>query len=89
MIKQSRLETGKVELNLEDIITKTVDECEILLMKKNIRVEVEIKERCLFKDRNQIITVVRNFLSNTIKHINLRIVITADKGIAVFNKGCR
>ena len=47
MLKLSRLEAGKVELkkeelDLEDIITETVDEYEVLLMKKNIHMRKKL-----------------------------------------------
>ena len=92
MLKLSRLEAGKVELkkeelDLEDIITETVDEYEVLLMKKNIRVEVDMKDKHIIGDKEQIATVLRNFLSNAIKHTETRIIITADRGVSVYNEG--
>ncbi len=94
MLKLSRLEAGKVELNkevldLEDLITEVIDEFEVLLMKKNIKVEVNIVDKNIIGDKHQLTTVIRNFISNAIKHTDSKIVITVDKGIKVFNEGVR
>lgn len=92
MLRLSRLEAGKVELNkevldLEDIVTEVVDEFEILLMKKNIRIEVNVVDKEITGDKQQIITVLRNFISNAIKHTDSKIVVTVDKGVRVYNEG--
>lgn len=92
MLKLSRLEAGKVELDiqqidLEDIITEIVDEYDVLLMKKHIKVEIEVKNKNIMADEKQIRTVIRNFLSNAIKHTDNRIIITIDNGVSIYNEG--
>ena len=92
MLRLSRLEAGKVELNkevldLEDIVTEVIDEFEVLLMKKNIRIEVNVDDKYIAGDKQQIITVLRNFISNAIKHTDTKIVVTVDKGVRVYNEG--
>lgn len=94
MLNLSRLEAGKVELNLEtfdleDLITEIIDEYEVLLMQKNIKIEVITKNKELYADKKLISTVIHNFLSNAIKHTpqyhKIRIVI--DKTFKVYNEG--
>ena len=92
MLKLSRLESGKVELSkeqldLEDIASEVIDEFEVLLMKKNIKVEVDVIDKCVYGDKQQLMTVIRNFISNAIKHTDTKIVVTIDKGVKVFNEG--
>lgn len=94
MLSLSRLEAGKVELSkekidLEDMMTEIVDEYEVLLMKKKVKVEIEVKENYIEADKKQIITVIRNFMSNAIKHVHEegRIKITIDQGVSVYNEG--
>ena len=92
MLKLSRLESGKVELNkeqldLEDIASEVIDEFEVLLMKKNIKVEVDVIDKNIIGDKQQLMTVIRNFISNAIKHTDTKIVVTIDKGVKVFNEG--
>lgn len=94
MLSLSRLEAGKVELkreeiDLEDVVIDIIDEYEVLLMKKNIQVEVNPLECKINADRKLIETVVRNFLSNAIKHTyeTGKIVITMDMGVRVYNEG--
>lgn len=90
----SRLEAGKVELNLqtldlEDIVTEVVDEYEVLLMKKNIKVDIQPLQTHIVADNQYIITVIHNFMSNAIKHTveHGKIVVTINQGIAIFNEG--
>ena len=92
MLKLSRLESGKVELSkeqldLEDIASEVIDEFEVLLMKKNIKVEVHVVDKYVYGDKQQLMTVIRNFISNAIKHTDTKIILTIDKGIKVFNEG--
>ena len=56
-------------------------------MKKNIKVEVNVADKSIIGDKHQLTTVIRNFISNAIKHTDSKIIITIDKGIKVFNEG--
>lgn len=94
MLSLSRLEAGKVELNLEsfdleDLITEIIDEYEVLFMQKNMKVEVISQNKELYADRKLISIVIHNFLSNAIKHTieNGNIMITLNHGLTVYNEG--
>ena len=92
MLKLSRLEAGKVELHKEDIdleylVVGVVDEFEVLLKKKNIKVIINCIDNHINGDKEQVKTVIRNFISNAIKHTDTKIVVTIDKGVKVFNEG--
>ena len=92
MLKLSRLEAGKVELHKEDIdleylTVNVVDEFEVLLKQKNIKVIINCIDSHIVGDKEQLTTVIRNFISNAIKHTDSKIIITIDKGIKVFNEG--
>ncbi len=92
MLKLSRLEAGKVELHKEDIdleylTVNVVDEFEVLLKQKNIKVIINCINSHIVGDKEQLTTVIRNFISNAIKHTDTKIIITIDKGIKVFNEG--
>ncbi len=94
MLSLSRLEAGKVEMNieefdLEDSVTEIIDEYEVLFMKKNIVVKVNNIQSRVKGDKKLLETVIHNFLSNAIKHTpdNGQIEVTIDKGYAVYNSG--
>ncbi|MFR6099883.1 sensor histidine kinase [Longibaculum muris] len=94
MLSLSRLEAGKVEMNieefdLEDSVTEIIDEYEVLFMKKNIVVKVNNIQSRIKGDKKLLETVIHNFLSNAIKHTtdNGQIEVTIDKGCAVYNSG--
>lgn len=94
MLSLSRLESGKVELkkidiDLEELVTEIIDEYEVLLMKKNIKVEVKNVSSMVYADEKMMNTVLHNFISNAIKHTyeNGCIVITLDNGCYVYNEG--
>lgn len=94
MLSLSRLEAGKVELNLEsfdleDLITEIIDEYEVLFMQKNIKIEVITINKELYADKKLMSTVIHNFMSNAIKHAfeNGQIIITLDRGLTVYNEG--
>ena len=92
MLKLSRLEAGKVELYKEDIdleyiVVGAVDEFEVLLKKNNIKVIINCIDNNINGDKEQVKTVIRNFISNAIKHTDTKIVVTIDKGVKVFNEG--
>lgn len=94
MLSLSRLESGKVELNLEsfdleDLITEIIDEYEVLFMQKNIKIEVITINKELYADKKLISTVIHNFMSNAIKHTfeNGQIIITLNQGLTVYNEG--
>lgn len=94
MLSLSRLEAGKVELNLEsfdleDLVTEIIDEYEVLFMQKNIKIEVITINKELYADKKLISTVIHNFMSNAIKHTieNGNIMITLNHGLTVYNEG--
>ncbi|MCI9092857.1 MAG: HAMP domain-containing histidine kinase [Coprobacillus sp.] len=94
MLNLSRLESGKVELHrenidLEDLITEIIDEYEILLMKKNVKIQMNVIDKNINADKKQLSIVIHNFINNAIKHvaINGRIVIKINKGLYVYNDG--
>lgn len=94
MLNLSRLEAGKVELiieeiDLEDLVTEIIDEYEVLLMKKNIKIDIKVEDKLIYADKKQIATVIKNFLSNAIKHTyeNGNIVIDINQGFSVYNEG--
>ena len=94
MLNLSRLESGKVELHrenidLEDLVTEIIDEYEILLMKKNVKIQMNVIDKNINADKKQLSIVIHNFINNAIKHvaINGRIVIKINKGLYVYNDG--
>lgn len=94
MLKLSRLEAGKVELikekiDLEDLVTEIIDEYEILLMKKNIKVSIDTQNVMINGDMKQLKIVIQNFLSNAIRHVNENgsIIIRINQGLSIFNEG--
>lgn len=96
MLNLSRLEAGKVELNvkevdLEDLVTSVIDEYEVLLMKKDVRVNIEVLNEKIDGDHELLKTVIHNFISNAIKHVyeKGKICIVIDQGCYVFNEGER
>lgn len=73
MLNLSRLESGKVELNLEDvhlddIVASTIDSMISLMNKKEIQVIVNGEDTVIQVDIFEFQMVVKNFLSNAIKH---------------------
>lgn len=94
MLNLSRLEAGKVELNvkevdLEDLVTSVIDEYEVLLMKKDVRVNIEVFNEKIDGDYELLKTVIHNFISNAIKHVyeKGKICIVIHQGCYVFNEG--
>jgi len=94
MLNLSRLESVKVELHienidLEDLVTEIIDEYEILLMKKNVKIQMNVIDKNINADKKQLSIVIHNFINNAIKHvaINGRIIIKMNKGLYVYNDG--
>ena len=94
MLDLSRLEANKVELqlediDLEDIVTEIVDEYEVLLMKKEAKVNVSAFKTHIQADKELIKTVIRNFMSNAVKHVHEKghINICIDEGVKIYNEG--
>lgn len=94
MLDLSRLEAGKVELyreefDLEDLVTEIVDEYEVLLMKRNAKIEIDVINKQINGDKKQLSTVIHNFISNAIKHVDMngKIVIEINHGLSVYNDG--
>lgn len=94
MLNLSRLEAGKVELyreefDLEDLVTEIIDEYEVLLMKKNAKIEVNVINKQINADKKQLSTVIHNFISNAIKHVDMngKIVLEINHGLSVYNDG--
>ena len=94
MLDLSRLEANKFELqlediDLEDIVTEIVDEYEVLLMKKEAKVNVSAFKTHIQADKELIKTVIRNFMSNAVKHVHEKghINICIDEGVKIYNEG--
>ncbi len=94
MLNLSRLESGKVELHrenidLEDLVTEIIDEYEILLMKKNVKIQMNVIDKNINADKKQLSIVIHNFINNAIKHVDIngRIIIKMNKGLYVYNDG--
>ena len=92
MLQLSRLEAGKVELNkeeldLEDLVLEVLDEYEVLLKKKDIKVDLSCIDPLIVGDNQQLKVVIRNFMSNAIKNTDSKIIIIIDKGLSLFNEG--
>lgn len=94
MLDLSRLEANKVELqlediDLEDIVTEIVDEYEVLLMKKEAKVNVSAFKTHIQADKELIKTVIQNFMSNAVKHVHEKghINICIDEGVKIYNEG--
>ena len=95
MLNLSRLESGKVELkideiNLDDVVASTIDSLISFIQKKDIQVIVEGKDTVIYADLFEFQIVVKNFLSNAIKHTPKqgRIYITYDNdSFSIENEG--
>lgn len=94
MLNLSRLEAKKVELkieniDLEDLITEVIDEYEVLLMKKNVKVQIDVVDGYLKADYGLMKTVIQNFMSNAIKHVtvNGHIEVVINRGCYIYNDG--
>lgn len=73
MLNLSRLESGHVhldiqEIDLEDLISTTIDSFSALLEKKNIKVIMNGEDTLINADVFQMQIVLKNFISNAIKH---------------------
>lgn len=76
MLNLSRLESGKVELNIEefdfeDFIVSTIDSFASLLQQKNIQVILDGEEALVHADKVQMLVVMKNLISNAIKHTHM------------------
>lgn len=95
MLNLSRLESGKVKLsidsvNLDDIVTSTIDSLISFIQKKEINVIVSGKDAVIQADLFEFQIVIKNFLSNAIKHTPQQghIYITYDdKKFSIENEG--
>jgi signal transduction histidine kinase len=87
-----KIEAGKLELNFEklspgEIINSTVQSMKGLAAKSNIELVVEIKtEEAIMCDRDRIVQVLTNLISNAIKFspTNSQIILRAEKGAPDF-----
>ncbi|MEG0593253.1 MAG: HAMP domain-containing sensor histidine kinase, partial [Coprobacillus sp.] len=73
MLNLSRLESGKVELHIQDIdiedmITSIIDSFTSLLEKKDIKVRLIGDNVVIHADPFELEMVIKNFMSNAIKH---------------------
>lgn len=73
MLNLSKLESGKVELNIEeidldDIMTSTIDSMITLIEKKKLEIVIDSQHALVKVDLFQFQLVIKNFLSNAIKH---------------------
>lgn len=73
MLELNRLESGKVELSIsdlsiEDMTTSVVDSFSLSLEKKKLKVKIEGEDQMIRGDRFKMEMVIKNFMSNAIKH---------------------
>ena len=73
MLELTQLEAGKKELkitkiSLDECLPEIIDSYLPLIKKKNIKLTLNIEEELFDGDLNEIEKVIRNFLSNAIKH---------------------
>lgn len=73
MLNLSKLETGHVELEIQDIdfnelLITVIDSMMTLIQKKDIQMVIEGEDLTIQADVSQFETVISNFLSNAIKH---------------------
>lgn len=95
MLNLSKLESGKVELNreevnLDDIVASTIDSMILLIQKKEIEIVINSQQSLVKVDPFQFQIVIKNFLSNAIKHTpeNGHIYMTYnDKMFSIENEG--
>ncbi|MEM8525537.1 MAG: ATP-binding protein [Bacteroidota bacterium] len=83
----TQLEQGEYQIepnivNLNTVITRTVDLYEPLIQKKNLQLDLNIRSNAeVFADPHSLSTVVRNLVDNAIKH-------TPDEGIIEIKAQC-
>lgn len=70
----SQMERGYIDfkmknLNMKEIIEKELSINSLIISKKNIDLNVELEEGCIFGDYDKISMVVRNLISNSIKYV--------------------
>lgn len=95
MLNLSKLESGKVELNIEeinldDIVTSTIDSMITLIETKKLKVVINSQSALVKVDPFQFQLVIKNFLNNAIKHTpeNGHIYITYnDEMFSIENEG--
>ncbi|MEG0367341.1 MAG: HAMP domain-containing sensor histidine kinase, partial [Coprobacillus sp.] len=73
MLDLTRLESENVELHIQDVdvedcLTNILDSFESLLKKKNIRIDLQGESDTIQADLFEIQMVMKNFISNAIKH---------------------
>lgn len=73
MLNLSRLQSHNIKLNIEEIdidelVTSTIDSFDLLIKKKNIKVVVESDSSKILGDYKELTTVMNNFISNAIKY---------------------
>lgn len=95
MLSLSRLQSGNVELNvqlleLDELIASCLDEFYPLIKNKKIKIFIDSDSSSVLADEKEMCLVLRNFISNAIKHTDHdgKIVITAkDKVLYIENEG--
>lgn len=95
MLNLSRLQSGSVELNiqlleLDEIISTCLDEFSFLVKNKELQVFVNSDSSTILADEKEMCIVLRNFMSNAIKHTDNsgKITITVkDKVLYIENQG--
>lgn len=95
MLDLSKLETANIQLNIEDIelenlVLDMIDEQEFILQKKHLTVQLESDEFVILKaDKNKMEMVIRNFMTNAIKHSIKSVIIIkiSQHELSVFNYG--
>ena len=88
---ESNLVTLKIEsMELEDIATKVIDSYEVLLKEKEVKIELHSTNPTIQGDKEQLETVITNFMSNAMYHVNMggKIYIIIDKHMfSIENEG--
>lgn len=95
MLELSKLESNHIKLNLEEfnlseIVTSIIDNLTYLLKIKNIKIDFYSDDSIIKADKFKIEMVIKNYLTNAIKHTNnyksIKVIIK-DKALYVENIG--
>lgn len=95
MLNLSKLESNlvilKIEsIDIEDMVTKVIDSYEVLLKEKEVLIDFKSTTPTIDGDREQLETVITNFMSNAMYHVNIggKIYITIDEHMfSIENEG--
>lgn len=71
----------KAEVNLEDVVNESIEQATSLLHRKNLQVAFAARDKvCISTDRDIVLTVLRNILTNAIKFSTNNCVIEIETG---------